>query len=143
MLFLLLPYVHFLNNFFVSFSLTTISYQVLASSLESYRLTEQERKPSSSRRGDGRRGRFNSSPRNQRTSSNSVSYVNTPSCIKCCLFTLLTSRVFEIISQPVYQSSPNAAIATLSNPRKHENSCRGIFLSSIFVKFISASGRGQ
>lgn len=46
--------------------------QVLASSLESYRQAEQERKPPSSRRGEGRRSRFNTSPRSQR-SSNSVS----------------------------------------------------------------------
>jgi len=31
------------------------------------------------------------------------------------LFTLLTSRVFEIILQPVYRSSPNAAIAAWSS----------------------------
>ena len=47
--------------------------KVLASSLESYQQAEQERKPSSSRRGDGRRSRFNSSPRSLRSSSNSVS----------------------------------------------------------------------
>ena len=139
MLFLLLPYVHFLNNFFVSFSLTTISYQVLASSLESYRLTEQERKPSSSRRGDGRRGRFNSSPRNQRTSSNSVSYVNTPSCIKCCLFTLLTSRVFEIISQPVYRSSPNAAIAASSSLSSNHYTTTAAAASSSVASLSSSS----
>ena len=69
-----------------------LSFQVLASSLESYRLTEQERKPSSLRRGDGRRGRFNSSPRNQRASSNSVSSVNDPSYISNVVSsTLLTS----------------------------------------------------
>eukprot|EP00578_Thalassiosira_sp_NH16_P021618 CAMPEP_0181085646 /NCGR_PEP_ID=MMETSP1071-20121207/5337_1 /TAXON_ID=35127 /ORGANISM="Thalassiosira sp., Strain NH16" /LENGTH=465 /DNA_ID=CAMNT_0023167455 /DNA_START=554 /DNA_END=1951 /DNA_ORIENTATION=- len=45
---------------------------VLASSLESYQKAEQERKPpSSSRRGEGRRSRFNSSPRGHRSSSNS------------------------------------------------------------------------
>lgn len=44
---------------------------VLASSLESYQKAEQERKPPSSRRGEGRRSRFNSSPRGQRSSSNS------------------------------------------------------------------------
>lgn len=44
---------------------------VLASSLESYQKAEQERKPPSSRRGEGRRSRYNSSPRSQRSSSNS------------------------------------------------------------------------
>eukprot|EP00984_Skeletonema_dohrnii_P007618 scaffold2781_cov76-Skeletonema_dohrnii-CCMP3373.AAC.2 len=43
---------------------------VLASSMESYRNAEQERKPSS-RRLDSRRNRFNSSPRGQRSSSSS------------------------------------------------------------------------
>jgi len=43
---------------------------VLASSLESYRNAEQERKPSS-RRLDSRRNRYNSSPRGQRSSSSS------------------------------------------------------------------------
>mmetsp|Transcript_26024 Transcript_26024/g.54291 ORF Transcript_26024/g.54291 Transcript_26024/m.54291 type:complete len:576 (-) Transcript_26024:196-1923(-) len=44
---------------------------VLASSLESYQKIEQERKQPSSRHGEGRRSRFNSSPRSQRFSSNS------------------------------------------------------------------------
>ncbi|KAL7548971.1 hypothetical protein ACHAWF_012266 [Thalassiosira exigua] len=48
---------------------------VLASSLESFREAEQERKPPSSRRGEGRnRGRYSSSPRGLRSSSNSPVY---------------------------------------------------------------------
>lgn len=44
---------------------------VLASSLESYQKAQQERKQPSLRRGEGRRSRFNSSPRSQRSSSTS------------------------------------------------------------------------
>lgn len=118
-----------------------ISFQVLASSLESYRLTEQERKPSSSRRGDGRRGRFNSSPRNQRASSNSVSSVNTPSYIKCCFFTLLTSPVFEIISQPVYRSSTNAATAASSSLSSNYYTTTAAAASSSVASLPSSSAQ--
>lgn len=100
-------------------------HKVLASSLESYQKAEQERKPSSSRRGDGRRSRFNSSPRGLRSSSSSVSFALRPVPLLDCygyqysldLFaSRLRHRLYSWNAQPVYRTANHAATASSSPP---------------------------
>ena len=75
--------------------------QVLASSLESW----QERKPSSRRGLDGRRSRFNNSPRSHRSSSNSPTFRSSP----------LTASAAAASSSSNYAAAASSSAAAASN----------------------------
>ena len=93
--------------------------QVLASSLKDYREAEQERKLPSLRRGEGRRARYNTSPRIQRASSNSVRWRLSPVPFLCCCILLLRrpSPLTAVAAalQPVHRSHL-AAASPVSSP---------------------------
>lgn len=95
---------------------------VLASSLESWRKSEQERKPSSTRRSEGRRNRYNSSPnafisRGSRSPSSSVScIVAWHGCVIHIVQAYFPSLHLSI--QPIHRNaaaSSTAASANFSN----------------------------
>lgn len=103
--------------------------QVLASSLESYQKIEQERKPPSSRR-----SRFNSSPRGQRFSSNSVSFS------EAVIFHMFVSHSMHVIgAQPLHRSS-SAALSASPEPNQYAAAASSSATSALAA---SAAGRAN